>query len=129
MLPPFGVCQPHLQSLYYSFIQTGSTNGANVPESYKDATHDLKLLASQQAAINRECKHSAQLSLSDIPRSSVFVGDRAPMQCHQSRAHVPAPAHACARRAVVILNAMRPFVVRRAPPPLTWFSLIERHQT
>jgi hypothetical protein len=66
--------QPRLQSLYYSFIQTGSTNGANVPESLKDAKHDLKLLASQQAAINRECKHSSQLSLADIPRSSVRQG-------------------------------------------------------
>ena len=46
-------------------------NGANVPESLKNAKHDLKLLASQQAAINRECQHSAQLSLTDIPRSSV----------------------------------------------------------
>ena len=63
--------QPRLQTLYYSFIQTGSTNGANLPESLKDAKHDLKLLASQQAAINRECKHSAALSMSDIPQSSV----------------------------------------------------------
>ena len=40
--------KPRLQTLYYSFIQTGSTNGANVPESLKNVNHDLKLLASQQ---------------------------------------------------------------------------------
>ena len=70
-MPAAPLEQPRLQTLYYSFIQTGSTNGANVPESLSDAKHDLKLLASQQAAINRECRHSAKLSLADIPQSSV----------------------------------------------------------
>jgi hypothetical protein len=54
--------QPRLQTLYYSFIQTGSTNGANVPGAAREQMNVCERTNARQyfiylaRAVDRLCK-------------------------------------------------------------------------